>query len=97
MSFAAKRASFSPHEVEVEGQRQHARHFVIATGSRAAVSTIAGLNRVPFFTNETIFGELHEKPASMMALEQAGERMFAPRKSRTDQFAWSASTSLEAV
>lgn len=32
-----------------------ARLFVIATGSRAAVPPIPGLDRVPFFTNENIF------------------------------------------
>ncbi len=32
-----------------------ARRFVIATGSRPAVPAIPGLERVPYFTNETIF------------------------------------------
>jgi pyruvate/2-oxoglutarate dehydrogenase complex dihydrolipoamide dehydrogenase (E3) component len=32
-----------------------ARRFVIATGSRAAVPPIEGLNQTPYFTNETIF------------------------------------------
>jgi pyruvate/2-oxoglutarate dehydrogenase complex dihydrolipoamide dehydrogenase (E3) component len=32
-----------------------ARRFVIATGSRPAVPPIAGLETVPYFTNETIF------------------------------------------
>ncbi|HEV2562458.1 MAG TPA: FAD-dependent oxidoreductase [Rhizomicrobium sp.] len=32
-----------------------ARRFVIATGSRAAVPPIPGLDHVPYFTNETIF------------------------------------------
>ena len=32
-----------------------AKRFVIATGSRAAVPTIAGLETVSYFTNETIF------------------------------------------
>jgi pyruvate/2-oxoglutarate dehydrogenase complex dihydrolipoamide dehydrogenase (E3) component len=32
-----------------------AKRFVIATGSRAAVPPIAGLESVPYFTNETIF------------------------------------------
>lgn len=35
---------------------------------RAAISNIEGLEAVPFFTNETIFDELHEKPESMTVL-----------------------------
>src|SRR5215831_18691937 len=52
----------SPHEVEVEGQRLRALNFVIATGSRPAVPPIEGLARARFFTNETIFDELKERP-----------------------------------
>jgi pyruvate/2-oxoglutarate dehydrogenase complex dihydrolipoamide dehydrogenase (E3) component len=58
----------SPNEVEVDGQRLRATNFVIATGSRAAIPKIDGLEAVPFFTNETIFDELHEKPESMIVL-----------------------------
>lgn len=58
----------SPQEVEVDGQRLRAKNFVIATGSRAAIPKIDGLDAVPFFTNETIFDELHEKPESMAVL-----------------------------
>ncbi|MFN2475491.1 MAG: mercuric reductase [Chthoniobacterales bacterium] len=58
----------SPHEVEVNGQRLRARNFVIATGSRAVIPKIDGLDGVPFFTNETIFDELHDKPESMIVL-----------------------------
>ena len=58
----------SPQEVEVDGQRLHATNFVIATGSRATIPQIAGLEAIPFFTNETIFDELHEKPESMAVL-----------------------------
>tara|TARA_R110002110_G_scaffold70800_4_gene189528 strand:- start:1611 stop:3035 length:1425 start_codon:yes stop_codon:yes gene_type:complete len=32
-----------------------ARRFVVATGSRAAVPPISGLDKVPFYTNENIF------------------------------------------
>ena len=35
--------------------RIKARHFVIATGSSPSIPTIPGLDRTPFFTNETIF------------------------------------------
>ncbi|MGI9086196.1 MAG: mercuric reductase [Chthoniobacterales bacterium] len=62
-------ASFvSPQEVEVDGQRLRARHFVIATGSRAMIPEIEGLDAVPFFTNETIFDELNDQPESMIVL-----------------------------
>src|SRR6058998_128537 len=58
----------SPHEVEVNGQRLRAKNFVIATGSRAVIPKIEGIESVPYFTNETIFDELKEKPESMIVL-----------------------------
>ena len=58
----------SPHEIEVDGQRLRARNFVIATGSHAAIPQIEGIDHVPFFTNETIFDELKEKPERMIVL-----------------------------
>jgi pyruvate/2-oxoglutarate dehydrogenase complex dihydrolipoamide dehydrogenase (E3) component len=58
----------SAHEVEVNGQRLRARSFVIATGGRAAVPKIKGIDDVPYFTNETIFDELKEKPQNMIVL-----------------------------
>jgi len=58
----------SPHEVEVTGQRLRARNFVIATGSRPLIPKIEGIDEVPYFTNETIFDELQEKPESMIVL-----------------------------
>ncbi|MDE2229448.1 MAG: FAD-dependent oxidoreductase [Alphaproteobacteria bacterium] len=41
--------------LEAGGQRIRARRFVVATGSRAAVPPIRGLDGVPYFTNETLF------------------------------------------
>jgi pyruvate/2-oxoglutarate dehydrogenase complex dihydrolipoamide dehydrogenase (E3) component len=41
--------------VEANGTSYTARRIVIATGSRAGVPPIPGINDVPFFTNETIF------------------------------------------
>ena len=41
--------------VEAGDLKVQARRFVIATGSRAAVPPIEGLDRVPYFTNETLF------------------------------------------
>ncbi len=58
----------SPDEVEVDGQRLRAKNFVIATGSRAVIPEIQGIDTIPYFTNETIFDELKEKPESMIVL-----------------------------
>jgi pyruvate/2-oxoglutarate dehydrogenase complex dihydrolipoamide dehydrogenase (E3) component len=58
----------SAHEIEVNGQKLRARSFVIATGSRAAIPEIEGINTIPYFTNETIFDELKERPESMIVL-----------------------------
>jgi pyruvate/2-oxoglutarate dehydrogenase complex dihydrolipoamide dehydrogenase (E3) component len=41
--------------LEAKGKSYSARRFVIATGSRAGVPPIPGIQDVPFFTNETIF------------------------------------------
>jgi pyruvate/2-oxoglutarate dehydrogenase complex dihydrolipoamide dehydrogenase (E3) component len=58
----------SSYEIEVDGQRLCAKNFVIATGSRAAIPKIEGIDHVPFFTNETIFDEVKEKPERMIVL-----------------------------
>ena len=58
----------SPHEIEVNGQKLRAKNFVIATGSRAAIPKIDGIDTVSYFTNETIFDELKQKPESMIVL-----------------------------
>jgi pyruvate/2-oxoglutarate dehydrogenase complex dihydrolipoamide dehydrogenase (E3) component len=58
----------SPNELEVNGQRLRAKNFVIATGSRATVPKIEGIDKVRYFTNETIFDELKERPESMVVL-----------------------------
>src|SRR5438128_8405828 len=51
-----------------EGEKLRAKNFVIATGSRAVIPKIEGIDKVPYFTNETIFDELNEKPESMIVL-----------------------------
>src|SRR5881296_3783435 len=51
-----------------ECQRLRARNFVIATGSRAVIPKIEGIDDIPYFTNETIFDELKAKPESMIVL-----------------------------
>ena len=58
----------SPREVAVGDQVLKGSHCVIATGTRALVPLVPGLNRVPFYTNETFFDELREKPESIMIL-----------------------------
>src|SRR3989449_3134475 len=58
----------SPYEIEVDAQKLRARNFVIATGSRATIPRIEGIDEVTYFTNETIFDELKEKPESMIVL-----------------------------
>ena len=44
-----------PSSLEAEGKVYAARRIVIATGSRAGVPPIPGIETVPYFTNETIF------------------------------------------
>ena len=44
-----------PKEIDAGGQRIQARRFVIATGSRALVPPIPGIDEVPYLTNETVF------------------------------------------
>ncbi|MBC6441322.1 MAG: FAD-dependent oxidoreductase [Rhodospirillales bacterium] len=53
--------------VEAGGRTIRARRFVVATGSRAAVPPVPGLDTVPFFTNETIF-ENTEKPEHLLVI-----------------------------
>jgi pyruvate/2-oxoglutarate dehydrogenase complex dihydrolipoamide dehydrogenase (E3) component len=55
----------SPHEIEVNGERVGARKFVIATGSRATVPPIEGLEVAGFFTHETAFDRA-ELPDSVL-------------------------------
>jgi pyruvate/2-oxoglutarate dehydrogenase complex dihydrolipoamide dehydrogenase (E3) component len=58
----------SPHEVAVGETRLKARNVVIATGSRPQIPLITGLPEVSYFTNETIFDNLKERPARMVIL-----------------------------
>ncbi len=64
--FREEATFLSPHELQVGDQRLRARHFIIATGSRAAIPEAIGTSRVPYFTNETIFDELKEKPETLL-------------------------------
>ncbi|MGL5361323.1 MAG: dihydrolipoyl dehydrogenase family protein, partial [Bosea sp. (in: a-proteobacteria)] len=61
-------ARFSdPRTVMVGDQAIRARRFVVATGSRPAVPPIAGLDTVPYFTNETIFAQTR-RPERLLVL-----------------------------
>lgn len=66
--FRGEARFLSPQEVAVGDERLRARHFVIATGTRAARPKIDGLESVRAFTNETIFDELDDKPARLLLL-----------------------------
>ncbi|MEP6821268.1 MAG: mercuric reductase [Chthoniobacterales bacterium] len=66
--FRGEARFLSPHEIEVDGQKLSAKNFVIATGTRATVPKIEGLEEVPYFTNETIFDELKTRPKTMIIL-----------------------------
>jgi len=56
-----------PRELQAGEIRLRARRFVIATGSRPAVPPIPGLDRVPYHTNETIFG-LTDLPEHLLVI-----------------------------
>ncbi len=58
----------SRHEVEVGGTILRATNFVIATGSRAMVPKIEGIEKVRYFTNETVFDQLESKPESIIII-----------------------------
>ncbi len=58
----------SANEVRVGERSLRARNFVVAAGSRPAVPKIAGLANVPFYTNQTIFDRLREKPSRLAVL-----------------------------
>jgi pyruvate/2-oxoglutarate dehydrogenase complex dihydrolipoamide dehydrogenase (E3) component len=66
--FRGEARFLSAYEVEVNSQRLRAKNFVIATGTHAAIPKIEGIDNVPYFTNETIFDGLREKPESMIVL-----------------------------
>ena len=44
--------------IAAEGEEIRARRFVLATGSRPFIPPIEGLDKVPYLTNETLFGRL---------------------------------------
>ncbi len=66
--FRGEATFLSPDELAVGDVKLRARNFVIAAGSRAAIPDVIGASRVPYFTNETIFDELKEKPESLLII-----------------------------
>ncbi|MFK7828226.1 MAG: FAD-dependent oxidoreductase [Congregibacter sp.] len=57
----------SPWEVEVNGERIRTRHIVIATGARARVPDIPGLEDLDYLTSDTLW-DIREKPERLMIL-----------------------------
>jgi pyruvate/2-oxoglutarate dehydrogenase complex dihydrolipoamide dehydrogenase (E3) component len=66
--FRAHGRFVSPREVEVDGVRLRARHFVISTGSRPALPPVEGLAEAGPLTTDTVFDTLDERPARMAVL-----------------------------
>ena len=58
----------SPRKLRVDGRPLRARYYCVATGSRPVVPAIPGLDLVPHYTNETVFGELRTLPARLIVL-----------------------------
>ena len=56
-----------PATISVDGRAVTARRFIIAAGSRATVPPIQGLDRTPYWTNESLF-DLSEKPDHLLIL-----------------------------
>ncbi|MEX0643979.1 MAG: FAD-dependent oxidoreductase [Parvularculaceae bacterium] len=63
----AAAAFTGPRELAAGDAVIRAKHFVIATGSRAFIPPIEGLSAVPYFTNETIFGN-RTRPAHLIII-----------------------------
>jgi pyruvate/2-oxoglutarate dehydrogenase complex dihydrolipoamide dehydrogenase (E3) component len=57
----------SAHEVEVDGTAVWGRHVVIATGSRAMIHPIPGLEETGYLTNESVFS-VTKLPGSLLLM-----------------------------
>ncbi|MEL6234513.1 MAG: FAD-dependent oxidoreductase [Pseudomonadota bacterium] len=64
---AAQGSFVSPTELAAGSTRIRARHFVIATGSAPLLPPIAGLEDVPYLTNETLF-DLRDRPDHLLII-----------------------------
>lgn len=58
----------SPTEVQVRGTVLRGRHIVIATGRRAGIPPIQGIDDVLVYTNETFFDKLEKKPRDLVVI-----------------------------
>jgi len=58
--------------VVAAGKEVKARRFVIASGSRPSLPALAGLDAVPYLTNETVFG-LAERPGHLLVIGASPE------------------------
>lgn len=56
-----------PYHVEIDGKRMSTRNIVIATGARPFVPDIEGLDEVPYYTSDTIWG-LREQPEKLLVI-----------------------------
>jgi pyruvate/2-oxoglutarate dehydrogenase complex dihydrolipoamide dehydrogenase (E3) component len=56
-----------PHTVQVGDKKYSAKYIIIATGASAKIPTIEGLDKAPFYTNETIF-TLTKPPKSLIVI-----------------------------
>ena len=66
-SSAAAAAFTGPKEVAAGDYRIRARRFVVATGSTPSVPPLPGLDKLPYFTNETIF-DLTKQPRHLLVI-----------------------------
>ena len=55
------------HVVELDGRRISAKNWIIATGSSPVTPPVAGLDQVPFWTNETVFSQ-RKLPSRLIVL-----------------------------
>jgi pyruvate/2-oxoglutarate dehydrogenase complex dihydrolipoamide dehydrogenase (E3) component len=55
------------HRIELNGKGLSSKHFIISTGSSPQIPAIEGIDKVPFLTNQTVFG-LERLPLSMIVL-----------------------------
>jgi pyruvate/2-oxoglutarate dehydrogenase complex dihydrolipoamide dehydrogenase (E3) component len=68
ISFLHGNARFvDPHTLDVDGTLISADHIIVATGCRAALPPIEGLDAVDILTNENVF-QLTDLPSSLLVL-----------------------------
>ena len=67
----------SAHEVEIGDTVLRAKNIVIATGSHATIPKIAGIESVPYFTNETIFDQLENETCGKHYRDRLSDRAWS--------------------